>query len=229
MNEISNRCEKLHIEKAMKNLKKNNIQSYVVEAREDVMPLVKTLIAEGDVIGFGGSVTLNEVGFFEFIKKGNYNLLDRDKKGLSRDEVQNINRQVFLSDVYFASANAITEHGEIYEVDGNGNRVAAITFGPKSVILIVGKNKIVKNLRDAVERVKNVACPSNTMRLKIGTICNSTGICVNGGKCDERHLMSAAPGSCPNSICSFSNVIAAQRSSNCNRIKIIIVNEDLGY
>jgi hypothetical protein len=67
------------------------------------------------------------------------------------------------------------------------------------------------------------------MRLKIGTICNSTGYCVNGGKCDERHLMCAAPGSCPNSICSFSNVIAAQTSSNQDRIKIIIVNEDLGY
>lgn len=229
MNEIANRCERLHIEKAMKNLKKNNIGSYVVETKEDVMPLVKTLIHEGDVVGFGGSVTLKEVGFFDFIKNGNYDLLDRDKKGLTREEAQDINRKVFFSDVYFAGANAITEHGEIYEVDGNGNRVAAITFGPKRVILIVGKNKIVKNLRDAVERVKNTACPANTMRLKIGTTCNSTGYCINGGTCDERHLMCAAPGACTNSICSFSNVIASQMASNNDRIKIIIVNEDLGF
>jgi L-lactate utilization protein LutB len=229
MDEITNRCEKLHIERAMKNLKKNNIGSYFVESKEEVTPLIEKLINEGDVVGFGGSETLKQVGFFQFIKNGKYNILDRDKKGLTRDEIQDVNRHVFLSDVYFASANAVTEHGEIYEVDGNGNRVAAITYGPKSVILIVGKNKVVKNLRDAVERVKNVACPENTMRLKIGTVCNSTGYCVNGGKCDERHLMSAAPGSCPNSICSFSNVIASQTSSNHDRIKVIFVNENLGY
>lgn len=229
MDKVLNRCEKLHIERAMKNLKKNNIESFIVESKELVTDLIERLINEGDTIGFGGSQTLKQIGFFEFIKSGNYNLLDRDQEGLSRDEVQNINRQVFLSDVYFASANAVTEHGEIYEVDGNGNRVAAITFGPKKVILIVGKNKVVKNLHDAVERVKNIACPANTMRLKVGSVCNSTGYCVNGGICDDRHLMCAAPGSCTNSICSFSNVIASQTASNHDRIKVIFVNEDLGY
>lgn len=229
MNKSLSRCEQLHIEKTMRNLKKNHIESYFLESKEEVMPLIKDLISENAVVAFGGSVTLEEVGFFDFIKKGNYTLLDRNKKGLTREEVQDIYRKAFFSDAYFASANAITEHGEIYEVDGNGNRVAAITFGPKNVFLIVGKNKIVKNLHDAVERVKNIACPANTMRLKIGTHCNSTGICVNGGKCDEKNLMSVNAGSCPNSICSFSHVIASQTSSNHNRIKVIIVNQNLGF
>ncbi len=227
MNEYLDRCGQLHIEKTIKNLKKNNMDAYYVESVKDVLPLVESLIKEEEVISFGGSETLKEVGFFEFIKNGNYTLLDRDKEGLTRDEVNDIYRQSFLSDTYFASANAITEHGEIYEVDGNGNRVAAITYGPKQVIIIAGRNKIVPSLRDAIVRVKNIAAPANTMRLGVGTHCNNSGICVNGGKCDDLHLMSVNAESCPNSICSFSTIIGHQR--NVNRIKVIIVNESLGY
>ncbi|MBK5200649.1 MAG: lactate utilization protein [Spirochaetaceae bacterium] len=227
MNKCINRCNELHIEKAISNLKKNNMDAYFVDKIEEILPLVKNFLKENEVIGFGGSETLKQIGFFDFIKKGPYVLLDRDKEGLTKDERNEINRQALLSDTYFASANAITEHGELYEVDGNGNRIAAITFGPKQVIIIAGKNKVVANLRDAIVRVKNVAAPANTMRLKIGTYCNNSGICVNGGKCDDLHLMSANADSCPNSICSFSNIIGHQ--TNINRIKVIIVNEALGF
>jgi L-lactate utilization protein LutB len=221
------RCTDLHVEKTLSNLKKNNMEAYYVESKEEAISLIESLINEGDTIAFGGSTTLREIGFFDLVKNGKYNLLDRDKEGLTREQAQDINRQAFLSDAYFASANAITEHGEIYEVDGNGNRVAAITFGPKNVFIVAGYNKIVKNMRDAVERVKNTACPANTMRLNIGTQCNSTGTCVNGGKCDERNLMAVNAGSCPNSICSFSSVISHQ--TNVNRIKVIIIEENLGF
>lgn len=227
MNENLNRCNQLHIEKAITNLKKNNMDAYYVENSNELLSLVKSFLKDNETIGFGGSETLREVGFFEFIKQGPYVLLDRDKNGLSREQRNEINRQALLCDTYFASANAITEHGELYEVDGNGNRVAAITFGPKQVIIIAGKNKVVANIKEAVVRVKNCAAPANTMRLKIGTYCNNTGICVNGGKCDDLHLMNAKAGSCPNSICSFSSIIGHQ--VNVNRIKVIIVNENLGF
>lgn len=227
MNKWLNRCNQLHVEKAIINLKKNNMDAYFVEKIEDILPLVKGFLKENQVIGFSGSETLNQIGFFDFIKEGPYILLDRDKEGLSAEERNEVNRQALLSDTYFASANAITEHGELYEVDGNGNRVAAISFGPKQVIIIAGKNKVVANLRDAIVRVKNIAAPTNAMRLKIGSYCNNSGICVNGGKCDDLHLMSVNADSCPNSICSFSSIIGHQR--NVNRIKVIIVNEDLGF
>ena len=139
---------KARIERTMENLKVNKMKPYFVETKEEVLPLVKTLLKEGDTVSNGGSVTLKETGVMEELKSGKYNYLDRSREGITPEEVEEVYRKTYSADVYFASSNAITENGELYNVDGNSNRVSAILYGPKSVVLVCGYNKIVKNIEE---------------------------------------------------------------------------------
>ena len=124
------------INKVAENLNKNNMEAFVVESKEEVLPLLKSLLDDGASVGVGGSVTLNEVGVLTFLREGNYKFFDRYAEGLSRDEAVEVMRQSLLADAFITSSNAVTEGGELYNVDGNGNRVAAFCFGPKKVIEI---------------------------------------------------------------------------------------------
>lgn len=211
-------------EALIQKLEKNNMEAYFVETKEDVVPLVEKLTNEGDTVSCGGSATLKETGVSELLRSGRYNFLDRAKEGITPDEVQEIYRKTFSADVFFGSANAITENGEIYNVDGNANRVSAITFGPKSVILIVGKNKIVKDLNEAALRVKTICAPKNCVRLGLDTYCAKMGKCVSLNK--EKPDMSDGCDSESRICCSYT-VLSHQRAKG--RIKVIIVNEDLGF
>ena len=116
-------------------LRKNNMEAYCVKTADEVVPLVKTLLAEGATVGAGGSMTLEECGVMDLLRSGAYHFLDRGAPGLTPEDIGKIYRQIFSADCYFASANAVTEAGEVLNVDGNANRVAAITFGPASVCL----------------------------------------------------------------------------------------------
>lgn len=208
----------------MENLRRNNMEPYYVEKAEDVVPLVKTLIKDGETVSSGGSMSLKQTGVTDLLKSGKYNFLDRTQEGLTPDDIREIYMKTFGADTYFASANAVTKNGEIYNVDGNANRVSAIIFGPKQVILVVGKNKIVDTLDNAIKRVKTIAAPLNTKRLSCDTYCNKTGHCIsldNGG-----NVMSDGCESDGRICCSYT-VLAHQRAKN--RIKVILVNEELGF
>lgn len=205
----------------MENLKKNNIEPYFVEKREDVVPLIEKLVARGATVAVGGSVSLTETGVLEHLRSGRYNFLDRYADGLDRDGVTEIFRKSFGADAYFCSSNAVTEEGELLNVDGNANRIAAISFGPKNVIMVVGVNKIVKNIDEATRRVKTVAAPKNCKRLGCRTYCYEKGVCadLNGGigkGCDS-----------PDRICR--HYLVSSKQSVYGRIKVIFVNEELGY
>lgn len=200
------------------------MQPFYCETSQQAKELVKTLIHEGDVIGSGGSVTLKQTGILDLIKSDAYTYLDRSKPGYTREQVEEVYRQTYSADVYFASANAVTESGYLYNVDGNSNRVSAILYGPKSVILVVGVNKIVKTLEDAILRVKTIAAPANTVRLNMQTPCAKTGECIsleneNSGMCDGCHTNGR--------VCC--NYVVCARQRHENRIKVILVNEELGY
>ncbi len=212
------------MEKILENLKKNNMQPYFVQTKQEAMELLKTLIQPGQTVSCGGSVTLDQLGVLPFLRNGAYTFLDRYAPGLTQEETADLFRKVFFADVYLASANAITEAGEIYNVDGNGNRVAAILFGPKSVILIVGKNKIVPDLKAAAQRVKAIAAPLNCKRLGCKTYCAETGSCISLQNPDAQMAAGCASDT---RICCAYTVLSHQRIKN--RIKVIIVNEDLGY
>ena len=131
----------------------------------------------------------------------------------------------YRANFYLASANAVTEHGEIYQVDGNSNRISALAYGPERVILVVGKNKIVKDLRSAVERVKRYAAPANATRFGKGCFCEKAGHCIQKDF-DENHLMCAAHCG-EDTICRNTLIMSKQKSNE--RITVIIVGEDLGY
>ncbi len=212
----------MNIEKTINALKKNNMEAYFAENKEEALALVKELLKEGETVSVGGSVTLNEVGVLELLRCGDYNFLDRYKEGLSKEDIEELYRKCFFADTYLASSNAVTENGELYNVDGNANRVSAMLFGPKSVILVIGKNKIVKDLKEAAKRVKTVAAPKNTKRLGVDTYCFNKGICM-GAESDEMCEGCSSEGR----ICASYVIHAHQRVKG--RIKVIIVNEELGY
>ena len=210
------------IKKVGENLKKNNMQFYYAESAADVCPIVESLIKEGDVITNGGTMTMKECGLSELLSSPKYTYLDRSK--MSPEEVTELYIKAFSADVYISSSNAITEDGVLYNVDGNSNRIAAIAFGPKSVIIIAGYNKIVKDLKDAETRVKREAAPPNCVRLDCDTYCKEKGECVSLTKA-EHQIYDGCRGD--GRICCNYLISAHQRHKG--RIKVIIVGEELGY
>ena len=200
------------VKRTIGNLEKNNISGYYVETEKEALEKINELVAEGSLIGIGGSMTLFEIGAIDFLRKGNYKLLDRNKEGLTPMDIKEIFRQSFLSDTYLTSSNAITEAGELYNVDGNGNRVAAMLYGPDQVIVVVGINKLVKNIDQAILRVEGIAAPANNKRLNKNNPCTTVGHCTD----------------CKNEgrICNQYTVI---RRGAKGRITVIIVNKELGY
>ena len=214
------------VKNTIENLKKNNMEAYFCADENEVLELVKKLIKKGDVISNGGSVTLAETGVLNLIKSGDYQYLDRARAGITPDEIEEVYRKTYSADVYFASANAITESGYIYNVDGNSNRVSAILYGPKSVILIVGKNKLVKTIEDAVERVKTVSAPKNAVRLGINSYCANKGNCVS---VDLKTADTEMCDGCNSDTRICCNYVLSGKQRHKNRIKVILVDKELGY
>lgn len=215
---------KNRIDLTMQNLRRNKMEPYFVQNGEEACELVKKLVDKGATVSCGGSVTLKQTGVYELIRSDYYNFLDRSAPGLTREQVEEVYRQTFFADAFFTSTNALTENGELYNVDGNSNRVAAILYGPKSVVVVCGINKLVKNIDEAIYRVKTKAAPPNTVRLNIDTYCSKTGQCVSLNK-ENPELCEGCHGD--GRICCNYVVCAQQR--HINRIKVIIVNEELGY
>ncbi len=204
---------KARIERTIKSLGENNINGYLIEDRNELIKKIKELVPSGSVVGAGGSMTLSETGVMDLLKNDEYTFLDRNVPGLSADDINDIYRKSFGADAYFTSTNALTEKGEIYNVDGNGNRVAAMIYGPDKVIIVCGVNKIVKTLDDAIQRNREIAAPANVKRLTKKTPCATTGRCMD---CRS-----------PEKICRAFTTITSQRDPN--RMHVLIVNEDLGY
>lgn len=205
------------IEKTIRHLKENQMDARFIPNREQLFDLLNEWVSQGDTVSFGGSMTLFETGVMDYLhqreSKGEILFLDRNREGLTLEQVQDIYRQAFCADVYFSSSNAITSDGYLYNVDGNGNRVAAMMYGPKSVIVIAGCNKVVETKEDAVRRMEQKVAPLNAKRLKMNTPCVRTGVCA--------HCMS------PDRICCDYVWFGRQRIPN--RIKVLILGEEFGY
>lgn len=216
MNKNIDCVNKKRLEKVKEALIKNNMNAYIAENSQEACEIAKSLMKEGAIVGSGGSQTLIDCGMMDILRSGKYEYLDRE--GVS--DVDEIFRKAFFADYYVASSNAVTENGELYNVDGNANRVACICYGPKSVIIIVGRNKLVHNIDDAVKRVKRVAAPANCVRLGVDSYCSHAGEClgING---------SMADGCSGDRICCSYVVSAYQRKAG--RINVILVNEELGF
>lgn len=200
------------IENTMKNLKKNNMDCFFYEDLGDLYSFVDQFIKDNDCVSVGGSQTLFEIGMIDYLRKRKTKFLDRYQEGLTSEDLKNVFRKTFFADIYITSSNAITEDGMLYNVDGRGNRVAAMIYGPDKVLVIAGVNKIVKNIEEAIKRVEDIAAPLNAKRLQIDTPCINTQQCVH---CQNKEK-----------ICREYVVI---KNPLPNRITVLLINEKLGY
>ncbi len=200
-------------EKLVKNLKRRNMDAHYCPTAQEAVAKVMELIADGSSVTWGGSMTVRDMGLPQALKeRGTLNVLDRDVVE-DPDEKQQMYLRAFTADVYLSSANAISEDGVIVNIDGNGNRVAAITWGPKKVIFIIGLNKVAQTVEAAIARARSIASPINSQRFDIKTPCQIDGVCHN---CNS-----------PESICSYIHLL--RNSRNGNRHVVVLVGENLGY
>ena len=209
------------VRKTIENLQKNRFAVNFIQRKEDVLPLIRSLMPIGSAVATGGSHSLNQTGVIDMLRSGDYTYYDRMAPELSPEERQTMAVKGNTADFYLCSSNAVTEEGELYNVDGNCNRIAAIAFGPKQVIMVVGVNKIVPDMDAAIHRVKTIAAPLNTKRLNCDTYCRHTGVCMGVGGNMTDGCRSASR------ICCNYLISGQQRVQD--RIRIILVNENLGF
>ncbi len=200
-------------EKMIKNLRRRNMEAFYCPTAQDAVAQVQALIADGSSVTWGGSMTIRDMGLPQALReRGTLEVLDRDMVE-DAQEKQQMYLKAFSADVYLSSANAISEDGVIVNIDGNGNRVAAITWGPRMVIFVIGLNKVAATVQDAISRARSTASPINAQRFDISTPCHIDGVCHN---CNS-----------PESICSYIHLL--RNSRNGNRHKVVLVGENLGY
>lgn len=195
------------------NLDKNNMAGYHVESISQLHELLQKLMPEGQTVGCGDSVTLEQTGVYEYVRNHPYNFLDKYRGGLSHEEKRELYLQNFRADTFLTGINAVTADGKLFNIDGNGSRVAPIIYGPKQVIAVVGTNKIVKTADDAMLRTRQIAAPLDAKRLGKETPCTKLGRCI-----DCHHTQR---------ICNDFVLITGQFEKE--RIKIIFINGDYGY
>ncbi len=206
-------AKELKIKRTIEALHKNHMDAFYAKSAEEAQLIFKSLVEKNSVVTAGGSMTAIELGITDLLRSGEYVYIDRESHGITPEEVQIVQRQAFTADYFITGTNAITENGELFNIDGNGNRVAAISFGPKQVIVFAGSNKIVRDAQEARRRVKEIAAPANAMRLDCKTPCAVDGVCRDCAS-DSR-------------VCCIEVLTGFQRIKN--RIKVIIVDENLGF
>ncbi|WP_017416518.1 lactate utilization protein [Clostridium tunisiense] len=201
------------VERTISNLQKRNMEGFFVKDENELKELLIQLIAENSVVGVGDSMTLFQTGVIDFLRSRDYNFLDKYKEGITSEDKKKIYIENFSADTFMCSTNALTEEGELYNIDGNGSRVAPMLYGPKQVIIVTGINKIVKNIEEAEKRARNFAAPIDAKRLGKNTPCTKLGYCID---CKS-----------PERICNDFTIIRGQFIKG--RIKVIILGKALGY
>lgn len=196
----------------IKNLKKRQIEGYYCPDKKSALEKALEIMPKGSKIGWGGSMTLEEIGLIDAIRNGDYKAINREK-ATNSEELRKIYGDICCSDYFLMSTNAITIDGELINIDGRGNRVAFLCYGPQNVLILTGMNKIVSNIEEGINRTRNVAAPPNAIRLERKTPCAITGKC----------------GDCYSSECMCGQFVITRFSLIPNRIKVILIGEELGY
>ncbi len=209
MNENIVKRNELLAEKVIRGLASRNMSGYYAATPEEAVTKALELIPEGSTVTMGGGMSVHEIGLVDVLKKGNYHFIDRDQMADKRAAML----AAYDADVFLSSSNAVTEDGELVNIDGNSNRVSAIAQGPRKVVFIVGMNKICSDLDGAMKRARNVAAPINAQRFGLSTPCAKTGACMN---CKS-----------PDTICC--QFLITRFSRHKDRIHVILVNANLGF
>lgn len=207
---------KLKLEAVKEALESNNFEVFIAQDSKKASKMVlENIIPAMDIksISWGGSMTFVGTGLYDSLKeRKDFKVLDTYDKALSNDEKTELRRQALLTDLFITGTNALTEEGNLVNLDMIGNRVGALTFGPKNVLVLMGRNKIVPNIEFAMDRIKTYVAPANVMRLDMKTPCIKTGICSE----------------CSSSARICNTWTFTQKSFPKKRIKIVLINEDLG-
>lgn len=210
--EAKKKYYQVNAQQLIKNFQKRSIEGYYCPTAEEAVEKAVQLIEEGSKISWGGSKTLADIGLLEKLKESKLDLLDRSTANNS-DEKAAIYYKALDCDYYLMSSNAITQDGKLINIDGNGNRIAALIYGPKNVIIIAGMNKVTKDEESAIKRIRNYAAPTNAIRLEQETPCTKTGSCHE----------------CLVEDCICCQILITRKSNKNNRIKVILVGEELGF
>lgn len=196
----------------VKNLKARHFDAYYCAGKKEALEKALELIPREATIGWGGAYSAQQIGLMDAVKNGGYHVYDRDTCTTMEDRIRMM-KKCLTADIFLTGANAISLDGQMVNIDGNGNRVAAIVYGPDSVIVIAGMNKVVDTLEDAVTRARTIAAPMNQQRFPNQTPCQVTGSCAD----------------CKASECSCNQILITRHCRPAGRIKFILVGEELGY
>ena len=196
----------------VKNLRSRHFEAYYCESREQALEKALELIPLGATVGWGGALSAKQIGLLDAMNNGNYNAIDRDKAPNPEQRKQAMKR-CLLADVFITGAYALSMDGQMVNIDGNGNRVAPIVYGPESIIVIAGMNKVMDTLDAAMIRARTVAAPMNKQRFDLQTPCEVTGTC----------------GDCKSEGCICNQILITRNSKPAGRIIMILVGEDLGF
>lgn len=207
-----NEFQKMHYRKRgqilVKNLQKRHFEAYYCDTSAEALEKALEWIPEGSVVGWGGAMTAQQIGLLDALNCGNYQAVDRNKYS----DKQQAMKDCMFSDVFISGANALSLDGEMVNIDGTGNRLAAIAYGPKQIIVIAGMNKVMDTLEDAVTRARTVAAPMNQQRFLLNNPCTATGSCAD----------------CISETCICNHILITRHCRPIGRIKFILIGEDLG-
>lgn len=213
MNEHKLQARRNQAETIIKNLAKRNMEGYFADTKEEAVKLImEKFLTKGKSVSFGGSMSLKESGLMDALQESECIVYDR-ATAKTPEEMRQMKANMINSDYFLMSTNAITLDGELVNIDGYANRVSFLCYGPESVIILAGMNKVVSSVEDGVKRVRDIASPPNTVRLGKNTPCAKTGRC----------------GDCFSDDCICSQFVITRRSGVKNRIKVVLVAEELGY
>ena len=196
----------------VKNLRSRHYDAYYCETKSDALAKALELIPKGATVGWGGAMSAKQIGLLDAVNAGDYNAIDRDKTS-TPEERKKAMKSCLLADVFITGANALSLDGQMVNIDGVGNRVAAIVYGPESILVIAGMNKVMDTLEAAVIRARTIAAPMNKQRFPQQTPCEVTGTC----------------GDCKSEGCICNQILITRNSKPAGRIKVILVGEDLGF
>ncbi len=206
---------KLYYEKRgkllVKNLESRHFEAHYCANKQEALAKALELIPKGAVVGWGGALSAQQIGIMDALNQGEYRTLDRDRVH-TPEEKDAIARACLDADVFLTGANALSLDGQMVNIDGTGNRLAAIAYGPKAVLVIAGMNKVVDTLEDAITRARTVAAPMNQQRFLRNTPCTVTGTCAD----------------CKSEQCICNQILITRQCRPAGRIKFILVGEDLG-
>lgn len=213
MEAMTTKRNQLRGQQLIQALKQRNMEASYAATKEEALEQALAWIPEGSCIGWGGSVSIDAIGLKDAVRQGNYRVIDRDTAANAEEKEAMYRRILADCDYFLTSTNAISQDGVLVNIDGTANRLAAMCYGPRHVLYIVGMNKVVATAEDALHRARNEAAPINAMRFGLKTPCSKTGCCYD---CKS-----------PDTVCC--QILFTRFNHVPGRVKVILVDDSLGY